>query len=55
MGRITVRRPVLRVDGDTARESFDTLVVEHANTTGTLPFGDQNAEWQSSEAAGTNR
>jgi hypothetical protein len=33
----------------------DTLVVEHANTTGTLPFGDQNTEWETGENAGTSR
>ena len=33
----------------------DTLVVEHANTTGTLPFGDQNTEWESGNTAGTDR
>jgi hypothetical protein len=33
----------------------DTLVVEHATSTDTLPFGDQNSEWESGETAGANR
>jgi hypothetical protein len=33
----------------------DTLVVEHATSTDTLPFGDQNTEWESGETAGANR
>jgi hypothetical protein len=33
----------------------DTLVVEHSASTGTLPFGDQNAEWESGENTGAGR
>ena len=33
----------------------DTLVVEHAATTDTLPFGEQNTDWESGGTAGTNR
>jgi hypothetical protein len=33
----------------------DTLVVQHSTSTGTLPFGDQNAEWEAGDTAGSSR
>jgi anti-sigma factor RsiW len=33
----------------------DSLIVQHSASTGTLPFGDQNTEWESGDDAGANR
>jgi hypothetical protein len=33
----------------------DTLVVQHSVSTGNLPFGDQNAEWEADETVGSGR
>jgi hypothetical protein len=33
----------------------DTLVVQHSTSTGTLPFGDQNAEWETGDVTGPDR
>jgi hypothetical protein len=33
----------------------DTLVVQHSVSTGTLPFGDQNAEWEADDTVGSDR
>jgi hypothetical protein len=33
----------------------DSLVVQHSVSTGVLPFGDQNAEWETGDTAGSGR
>lgn len=33
----------------------DTLVVQHSTSTGSLTFGDQNAEWETGDTAGSGR
>ena len=41
--------------GPTVVPPVDTLVVQHSTTTGSLPFGDQNAEWETGDTAGPDR